>query len=426
MRALNHTLGKKTISISLLGGFSLQADGITLTDDVNRSLKLWSVLAYLTLHRDRPVSQTEFIEIFWPDDHSANPINAMKTLLYRIRTMLEPLFGPDIQPILTQRGAYIWNPAVNCLLDVDRFENLCLLGGDTNRSPQERMEHYREATRLYKGDLLPKLSHELWLVPLSVRYHERYVAAVRDFAALLEQAALYDEMQQVCARASALDNLNEELHTLVVRALLRQGKEAAALERYEKATDLLYRNLGVRPSKALRALYEEIMAADHTIETNLEVIMEDLRETDARTGAFVCEYGFFREACRLEARRITRSGICVHLCLITVCLPDGGVPALDILSAAMDQLLEVLVHNLRRGDVVCRYSGAQYVILLPAANYEDSGLVMERVVQAFYRVHQHSFLKLNIRVRALELTVPDTKAHSIASRHPPEETAAEG
>ena len=103
-----------TVSISLLGGFSLEMNGATLTDDINRSLKLWSVLAYLVLHRNRPVPQSEFIELFWPEDNSSNPVNALKTLLYRIRAMLEPLFGPEVQPILAQRGAYSWNPAVTC------------------------------------------------------------------------------------------------------------------------------------------------------------------------------------------------------------------------------------------------------------------------------------------------------------------------
>ena len=202
----------KTVSVSLLGGFALEVDGASLTDDINRSLKLWSVLAYLTLHRERAVPQSEFIELFWPDDHSSNPVNALKTLLYRIRAMLEPLFGQEIQPILSQRGAYI-----------------------------------------------------------------------------------------------------------------------------------------------------------------------------------------------LEVRRAIRSGTCVHLCLITVSLPDGGMPQLKVLSNTMDQLLDVLVNNLRRGDVVSKFSGAQYVIMLPAANYEDSNMVMDRVVRAFYQQHRRSFLKLTVRVRELEL-----------------------
>lgn len=394
----------KTVSVSLLGGFALEVDGASLTDDINRSLKLWSVLAYLTLHRERAVPQSEFIELFWPDDHSSNPANALKTLLYRIRSMLEPLFGTEIQPILAQRGAYIWNPAVACVLDADRFEELCHLGGDAQRTAEERMASYREAVGLYKGDLLPKLSHQMWLVPMAIRYHTAYIAAVKDFAALLDEAGLYEEMQEVCARASDLDNLDEGLHTLVVRALLRQGKDAAALEHYEKATDLLYRNLGVRPSEELRSLYTEIMATEKDLETDLGVIMSDLREAAAQPGAFVCEYGFFKEAYRLEVRRAIRSGTCVHLCLITVSLPDGGMPQLKVLSNTMDQLLDVLVNNLRRGDVVSKFSGAQYVIMLPAANYEDSNMVMDRVVRAFYQQHRRSFLKLTVRVRELELT----------------------
>ena len=60
-------------------------------------------------------------------------------------------------------------------------------------------------------------------------------------------------------RASALDELDEELHILIVRSLIHQGKETEALEAYEKATDLLYRNLGVTPSEEQRALYTAIM-----------------------------------------------------------------------------------------------------------------------------------------------------------------------
>lgn len=392
----------KTVSVSLLGGFALELDGVSLSDDINRSLKLWSVLAYLILHRDRPVSQTEFIETFWPDDNSSNPVNALKTLLYRIRSMLEPLFG-ELQPILAQRGAYLWNPAVGCDLDTDRFEALCARAADESLSSESRMDLYRSALSLYRGDLLPKLDHQMWLIPLSVRYHGLYLSAVKAQAVLLEQAELFEEMQDICQQASALDGLDEGLHTLIVRSLLRQGRDTAALAHYEKATDLLYRNLGVRPSEELRALYIEIMSTEKTLETDLGVIMGDLKEAAARPGAFVCEYGFFKEAYRLEARRALRSGACVHLCLITVSLPDGGVPPLKVLSATMDQLQEVLVRSLRRGDVVSKFSGAQFVILLPAANFEDSNMVMDRVVNAFYQQHRRNFLKLTVRVREIEL-----------------------
>ncbi|MBC5732806.1 BTAD domain-containing putative transcriptional regulator [Lawsonibacter hominis] len=391
----------KRVAVTMLGGFRIRVDGNVLTDEINRSQKLWNVLCYLIAHRERTVPQSEFIELFWPEENSANPTNALKTLLYRVRSLLEPLFGEGLEPILSQRGAYAWNPAIACEMDVDRFELLCRRAQDTALPAQKRMALYEEAAEMYRGDYLPKLANQMWVVPISAHYHALYLEAVKEYADLLEHAEKFEAMAELCTRASQLDPLDESLHTLIVRALLRQGKDSAALSHYEKATDLLYRNLGVRPSEELRALYREIMDVEERLETNLEVIQANLREAAQRPGAFVCEYGFFKEAYRLEARRSARSGACVHIALITVSLPDGGVPPLGVLNTTMDQLLEVLVHNLRRGDVVSKYSGAQYVVMLPAANFEDSTMVVERIVNAFYRQHRRNFLKITYRIREL-------------------------
>ena len=393
---------KTVVKVSLLGGFRLEVDGNVLTDEVNRSQKLWNVLAYLIVHRDRNIPQSEFIELFWPDDDSANPVNALKTLLYRIRAMLEPLFGSGQQPIRSQRGSYAWNRAIACDLDTDRFEALCTQAEGANSS-REQIALYRQAVALYRGDFLPKLDGQLWVVPLSAHYHALYLKAVKELASLLEEAGAYEEMGLLCMAASQIDPLDEKIHGEIITALLRQGRNAEALAHYEKATDLLYRNLGVRPSAELRALYTEIMRIEQGLETDLELIQRDLRETEARPGAFVCEYGFFREAYRLEARRCARNGTCVHVGLITISLPNGGVPPLKVLNTTMDLLLDVLVHSLRRGDVVSKYSGAQYVVLLPSANFEDSNMVMERIVSAFYRQHRRNVLKLTYKIRELEI-----------------------
>ncbi|MEG2119236.1 MAG: BTAD domain-containing putative transcriptional regulator, partial [Pseudoflavonifractor sp.] len=349
----------KKIAVTLLGGFTLKVDNTVLTDEINRSQKLWNILAYLIVHRERNVPQAELIEQFWPEEHNANPANALKTLLYRVRTMLEPLFGTDTDPILSQRGSYSWNRGIDCTVDTDRFEELSRKAENETLTDEVRMDLLRRADRLYTGDFLPKLSGELWTIPLATRYHGIYLKNVKAFAALLERHEAFEEMGEVTARAGEIDRLDEEIHILIVRALLRQGKDTAALAHYEAATELLYRSLGVRPSQELRNLYIEIMSVEQGLEMDLEVIQADLREAAARPGAFVCEYGFFKEAYRLEARRAARNGTSVHVALVTVSLPDGETPALGVLSATMDQLQPVLVENLRRGDVVSKYNGAQ-------------------------------------------------------------------
>ena len=89
------------MSVSFLGGFRMENGDAVLTDEINRSLKLWNVLCYLIMHKKRNVPQPELIELFWSEDNSGNPSNALKTLLYRLRTMLEPIFGTELQPILS-------------------------------------------------------------------------------------------------------------------------------------------------------------------------------------------------------------------------------------------------------------------------------------------------------------------------------------
>jgi GGDEF domain-containing protein len=89
--------------------------------------------------------------------------------------------------------------------------------------------------------------------------------------------------------------------------------------------------------------------------------------------------------------------------LITVSLPDGKTPALKPLNSTMDQLLHAMSLNLRRGDVITRYSGAQYVLMLPTANFEDSQMVMERIVNSFYQQNRKNFLKVCYKLQQMDI-----------------------
>ncbi|WMJ83224.1 BTAD domain-containing putative transcriptional regulator [Oscillospiraceae bacterium LTW-04] len=401
---VNKSTQNKELRISMLGRFELQVDDVSINDGINRSRKMWNLLAYIVSHRDKLISQQEFINALWGDESGQNPINALKTLLYRIRLLLTPLEKAySAEFILSQRGSYSWNSAINCKVDVDEFEALCRRAADEKLDDMKRISLYREAMDIYRGDFLPKLSMEFWAIPLSVHYHSLYLTAVKRFVDLLDRNALYIEISQVCTNAIAIDPLDEDIHCMQIRALLRQGKNSAALSQYEKATDILYRNLGIKPSEALRRLYVDIMRTNESLETDLSVIQDQLREAVSEPGAFVCEYGFFKEAYRLEIRRAARSGLAVFIGLFTVYTDTGEIPELPLLNVAMDQLLEAIKLSLRKGDVVSRYSGMQYVVMLPTLTYEDGDQVMNRIVNNFYKQIRRKPVKLHYRLQQLEL-----------------------
>ncbi|NLT57519.1 MAG: SARP family transcriptional regulator [Clostridiales bacterium] len=395
---------RPVININLLGQFELRVGEVSIDDNINRSRKLWNLLAYIIVHRDRAVPQQELIELLWPEDESLKPGNALKTLLYRIRLLLEPLEQAcDDELILSQRGSYSWNRRIPCVIDADVFEALCHRAEDSKKSAQQRIDLYLQAIELYRGDFLPKQSMEIWTVPFCTHYHELYLHAVKTLCQLLFEEGRHEEIVDISRTAIEVDALDETLHCQLIRALIHQGKDAAALNHYEIATDKLYRYLGVRPSEELRTLYLEIMKTQKALEMDLGIIQEELREAEAVPGAFVCEYGFFKEAYRLEARRAARYGMSVFIGLITVVNPSGEVPPLELLNPTMDQLLGIIKASLRKGDAVARYSGAQYVLMLPALTFEDGRVVIERIVSNFYRRYKKQFLKVHYKLQQLML-----------------------
>ena len=113
----------ETIRISVLGKFSIEYNGNIVSDDLNRSRKMWNLLAFIVMNHDTAITQSRFIDSLWSDDNS-NPINALKTQLFRTREMLKPLKLGGEGCILSSRGAYSWNSEYDIILDAELFEEL--------------------------------------------------------------------------------------------------------------------------------------------------------------------------------------------------------------------------------------------------------------------------------------------------------------
>ncbi|MDR1116904.1 MAG: hypothetical protein LBL09_01480 [Oscillospiraceae bacterium] len=401
---LNMEMMGTMVKIYMFGEFRICIGDAVITDEINRSGMMWNLLAYLIVHRDRNILQSEFEDVLWPGD-SENSSSALKTLLYRTRLTLAPIIGEELRLILSQRGSYSWNRNLNCCVDIEEFSEVCYKLENETMSEEDRFAAYRKAISLYKGVFLPKLAAQLWLRPISLHYHETYLKTVKGFAGLLIKNNLFEELAGLCGKALEIDIYDEQLHSLMVLAMIRLGDYQGALKHYERATDLLYRNLGVQPSRRLRELYLEIMKDQKNLEVDLNFIQHDMRERDENAGAFIVEPGFFREAYRLEVRRAPRQGISVHLALMTVATETGDVPELDILNKTMGRLLEVITQTLRKGDVVSRYSGAQYVFLLPTASYENAEMVMRRILRGFARQYPRDKLKIGYKLRQIELSM---------------------
>ena len=390
------------LQINMLGGFSLQYRDKVIDYQKSRSHKLWLILEYLITFRDKDITQDELINLLWGDEFTENPANTLKTLLHRLRSMLNELeFAPSKEMVLYNHGVYAWNNNLECVIDTEQFMHFCELGDETD-NPEEKITHYMRALEYYKGDFLPKSSLEPWVVSISTYYHSEYLRLVHICVALLKDAKRLYEVITLCQQAIAIDPYEESLHYELIRALLDTGAQQAALTHYEYVVDLFYSEFGINLSENLTTLYQEIIRTSNSVEVDLSIIRDKMQEEDDSPGAFYCEYALFKEIYHLECRSASRNGQSIYLCLISA--TDGNNHVLENLkqhNVAIDQLRNAIQYSLRRGDVFTRYSVSQYLILLPTISYENCEMVLKRIQRNFKLNNSHSKVTLTYKIQPL-------------------------
>lgn len=399
------------LQIHMLGSISIQYSNRSIDDQNNRMRKVWLLLAYLIYNRNRRITQDQYLSLLQGagSEDSADPNGKLKAMLYRARAMLnhlEETAGHDW--IIRKNGTYAWNTEIPLTLDVEEFETLCKAAAASG-DEAEQLSLFRQALELYRGDFLPKLSMEPWVMPINAYYHQMYLDAVYQALSLLESGEQWQDAAALCEKALKIEPYSEELYQHLMRSRTALGDRTGALQAYEEMSELLFATFGVMPSDESRALYRQASRESGSTTVPAGSVRDQLRESEDTTGALYCEYDFFKMLYQLQARALVRSGDVIHIALFSLHGPNNKELPRRSLDCAMDNLQELLLRNLRQGDVVTRCSISQLIIMLPQANYENSCAVCQRILKAFSRKYPHSPANIHYSVQPLEPKLPSTQ-----------------
>ena len=186
-------------------------------------------------------------------------------------------------------------------------------------------------------------------------------------------------------------------------ALIKMGDNKSAVNEYEEFSLRLYNDLGIKPSQNLIDLQKKASASLSVQVFPMDVVIEHLKEIDAKPGALLCEYDYFKILCYVEARSMQRSGKATHVALLSVTGHDGKDLTKNSLEKVMSILSDQIRTALRRGDTYARCSVSQFIIMLPQANYENSCMVCRRVVGNYIKKHPSSPASITFAVQPLSL-----------------------
>lgn len=216
--------------------------------------KAVALLAYILLHRDRPLSRAVVAELFWPDDDDSSARAALRRHLYRALSALpESASG---QPwIVGDKVTLRWNP--DAALDVDTlaYERLCAAGGG------------EAAAELYRGDYLEDF-YDHWILAERERLRELHAANLIALADARRRALDYPGAIAFAQALFRLDPLREDALRLLMTMRFAAGDRAGALADYEAFRARLREELLTDPMPETVALREAIRSNDlNTLES---------------------------------------------------------------------------------------------------------------------------------------------------------------
>ena len=198
----------------------------------------------------------------------------------------------------------------------------------------------------------------------------------------------------MCDRALEADDLDEHLHLYRMEAMVNLNRADEALSEYRKVARRSRQYFDEEPGEELQDCYRTLMEDGRTLKFNLDVIHNELvKEEKEISGPYFCEYRAFKEIYNIQIRNLERLGSSMFLGVIML-----GSSNSVARESGMAGLHEILRCNLRRGDIVTRIKDNMFAMLLPTVNYTTGSIVMERLVQIFYKEYPRSRLVFHSRV----------------------------
>ena len=216
-----------------------------------------ALLGALLLHANEVVSTARLIDELWGERPPATAENLVQGYVHALRKQL----GADA--IVTQAPGYRLQ-VDSRKLDLLEFERL--LAAARAAELEDAVELRRRALGLWRGPPLADVRFEG-----SARHESGRLSGLR-LEAQIERIQADLELGRHALVTSELEALvrahpyHERLHTQLMLALYRSGRQAEALQAYRTVTRTLSEELGLQPGQDLRELQSAILRQDESLD----------------------------------------------------------------------------------------------------------------------------------------------------------------
>jgi DNA-binding SARP family transcriptional activator len=205
-----------------------------------------TLLALLLLRAGGLVSRDELIDLLWPENPPETAANTIQVYVSQLRRAL----GPEL--VRTEGNGYVLT-ADRETIDVHRFDRLVEEAHRPRVKPETAVRLLDEALSLWHGQPLPDLPAEgARLSALRLQALGRRIDAELELG---RHAEVLAELESLTRN----EPFREQFTAQLMIALYRSGRQAEALEAFQRLRATLGEELGLEPTPELRDLERAIL-----------------------------------------------------------------------------------------------------------------------------------------------------------------------
>jgi DNA-binding SARP family transcriptional activator len=239
------------LEVRLLGRFEIRSNGKLLPQlSPPRAV---SLLGFLVVNRERPLTRTALASVLWPDEPETNARTNLRRHLHQILSLFPQHDGAPWITATTQ--TLQWNAASGSRVDVIEFERLAASGDS-------------RAVSIYDGDLLA-MCFDDWVIHERERLRSMFLDVTYELAVRARSNRDYAQACEYADRVLASGEWREDALRTKMAALYEMGDRPGSLAAFDSFTKELSAEMGLDVMPETRALQEGILAnvvlasADH-------------------------------------------------------------------------------------------------------------------------------------------------------------------
>lgn len=245
------------LQVRLFGKFTIERGTESLKGlDAGKEREL---LSYLLINRNQSHPRETLASLLWGETTTEKSKKYLRQALWHVQSALESCELKDVQLLKVEHDWVQLNLQSDLWLDVAVFE--CAFkatqGVPGNQLTKDSANLLIEAVDLYRGDLLDGWYQD-WCLFERERLQNICLCMLNKLMSYCDANANFEAGQAYGATILRYDRASERTYRRLMRMQHKAGDRTGALRQYERCVAALNEELGVKPERRTRELYELI------------------------------------------------------------------------------------------------------------------------------------------------------------------------